>query len=137
MVIHKKLINICALKALCSNSYPSCWFATCSICSTPGLCCRGVEVGLGFKPQGARRRAARLPFLSEKRETNSFLESESLFHHVVFAFIMYTYIYIYTYHTTKGFTAWILESDYLQAESSLAGLHFQPPCETDLLMYDI
>ena len=66
------------------------------ICSTPGLCCRGVEVGLGFKPQGARRRAARLPFLSEKRETNSDLESEDLFHHIVFAFIMYTYIYIYT-----------------------------------------
>lgn len=46
-------------------------------------------------------------------------------------------IYIYICHTTKGFTAWILESDYLQAESSVAGLHVQPPCETDLLMYDI
>ena len=46
-------------------------------------------------------------------------------------------IHIYIYHTTKGFTAWILESDYLQAESSLAGLHVQPPCETDLLIYDI
>ena len=53
----------------------------------------GLKLASGFKPQGARRRAARLPFLSEKRETNSDLESEDSFHHIVFAFIMYTYIY--------------------------------------------